>query len=35
VTHLKPQYREEIIAELKKLKRLRLKILKQGDSLSL
>jgi cAMP phosphodiesterase len=35
VTHLKPQYREEIIAELTKLKRLRLKILKQGESLSL
>jgi cAMP phosphodiesterase len=35
VTHLKPQYREEIIAELKKLKGLRLKILKQGQSLAL
>lgn len=33
VTHLKPQFREEIIAELKKLKGFRLRILKQGDSL--
>ena len=35
VTHLKPLYREEIIAELKKLKGLRIRILKQGDSLAL
>ena len=32
-THLKPQFREEIIAELKKLKGLRVKILKQGESI--
>ena len=31
-THIKPQFREEIIAELKKLKGYRVKILKQGDS---
>jgi len=35
VTHLKPQYRKEIIGELKKLKGLRLKILKQGQTLAL
>jgi cAMP phosphodiesterase len=35
VTHLKPQYREEIIRELKKLKGLRLKILRQGQSIAL
>jgi len=35
VTHLKPQYREEIVAELKKLKGLRIRILRQGDSLAL
>ena len=35
VTHLKPQYREEIIKELKKIKGCRLKILKDGDSLQL
>jgi ribonuclease BN (tRNA processing enzyme) len=35
VTHLKPQYREEIIGELKKLKGLRLKILKEGQTLAL
>ncbi len=34
VTHIKPQYREEIIAELKRLKGHRLRILKQGDSLA-
>ncbi len=33
VTHLKPQYRQEIIKELKKLKGYRFKVLKQGDSL--
>ncbi|MGH7775065.1 MAG: MBL fold metallo-hydrolase [Candidatus Binatia bacterium] len=33
VTHLKPQYREEIIRELKKLKSYPLRILKDGDSL--
>ncbi len=31
VTHLKPQYREEIIKELKKTKGCRLRILKEGD----
>ncbi len=31
VTHLKPQYRKEIIAELKRLKGYRLRILKQGE----
>lgn len=35
VTHLKPQYREEIVGELKKLKGLRLKILREGQSLAL
>ena len=35
VTHLKPQFRQEIIAELKKLKNPRIKILKQGESLAL
>lgn len=35
VTHLKPQYREEIIRDLKRLKGYRLRILKQGDSLRL
>jgi len=34
VTHIKPQYREEIITELKRLKDYRLRILKQGDSLA-
>ena len=33
VTHIKPQYRQEILAELKRLKGYRLKILKQGSSL--
>jgi ribonuclease BN (tRNA processing enzyme) len=33
VTHLKPLYRHEIIRELKKIKRYRLRILKDGDSL--
>ena len=32
VTHLKPQFRAEIIAELKKLKGFRIRILKQGAS---
>jgi len=31
VTHLKPQYREEIIKELKNIKGYRLRILKEGD----
>ncbi len=35
VTHLKPQYREEIIKELEKIKGCRLEILKDGDSLQL
>jgi len=35
VTHLKPQYREEIIKELEKIKGCCLKILKDGDSLQL
>ena len=35
VTHLKPQYHDEIVAELKKLKGLRIRILRQGDSLAL
>jgi len=35
VTHLKPQYREEIIKELEKMKGCRVKILKDGDSLQL
>ena len=35
VTHLKPQYREEIISEIKKLKGLHAKILKQGDNFKL
>ena len=34
VTHLKPQFRQEIVAELKKLNNPRIKILKQGESLS-
>lgn len=34
VTHLKPRYRDEIIAELKKIKGYRLRILKQGESLA-
>lgn len=34
VTHIKPQFRKEIIAELKKLKGYRIRILKQGDSLT-
>ena len=33
VTHLKPQFRNEIIAELKRLKHYHLRILKQGDAL--
>ena len=33
VTHLKPQFRNEIIAELKKLRGYRLRVLKQGDAL--
>lgn len=33
VTHLKPQYREEIIRDLKRLKGYRIRILKDGDSL--
>ena len=33
VTHLKPQFRDEIIAELKKLKGYRLRVLKQNDTL--
>jgi len=35
VTHLKPQYRQEIIKELKKIKGHRLKILKEGDSIQM
>ncbi|HEY2986114.1 MAG TPA: 3',5'-cyclic-nucleotide phosphodiesterase [Candidatus Binatia bacterium] len=35
VTHLKPQYRDEIVAELRKLKGFRLRILRQGDSVRL
>ncbi len=35
VTHLKPQYREEIIKELKKIKCNSLKVLNEGDSLKL
>jgi len=35
VTHMKPQYREEIIKELEKIKGYRLKILEEGDSLQL
>ncbi len=35
VTHLKPQYREEIIKELKKIKGHRLKILKEGESIQM
>lgn len=35
VTHLKPQYRNEIIEEVKKLKGLKAKILKQGESFAL
>lgn len=35
VTHLKPQYREEIIHEVKKLKGLRARILKQGETIGL
>jgi cAMP phosphodiesterase len=35
VTHLKPQYRDEIIMDLRKVKGYRLKILKDGDSLRL
>lgn len=34
VTHIKPQFRKEVIAELKKLKGYRIRILKQGDSLT-
>ncbi len=33
VTHLKPQFRDEIIAEVKKLKGYRLRVLKQNDTL--
>jgi len=35
VTHLKPQYREEIIKELKKIKGHRLKILEEGESIQM
>ena len=35
VTHLKPQFRKEIAAEVKKLKGLRVRVLKQGQSLAL
>jgi hypothetical protein len=35
VTHLKPQYRSEIIEEIKKLKGFHVKVLKQGDSIAL
>ena len=35
VTHLKPQYREEIIKELKNIKGYRLRILKEGDSIQM
>lgn len=35
VTHLKPQYRQEIIKELKKINGYELKILEEGDSLQL
>lgn len=35
VTHLKPQYRKEIIKDLRKLKGYRLRILKDGDALRL
>lgn len=35
VTHLKPQFRAEIIAEVKKLKGLKVKVLRQGQSLAL
>lgn len=35
VTHLKPQYRQEIIKELGKLERYRIRVLKEGDSLRL
>ena len=35
VTHLKPQYRSEIIEEIKKIKGFPAKILKQGDSFAL
>ncbi|MFQ5850835.1 MAG: 3',5'-cyclic-nucleotide phosphodiesterase [Candidatus Binatia bacterium] len=35
VTHLKPQYRAEIVRDLRKLKAYRLRILKDGDSLRL
>ncbi len=35
VTHLKPQYREEIIQELKKLKGYRFRVLKEGDSIQM
>ena len=34
VTHLKPQFRREIIAELKTLKLKRLRVLKDGDLLN-
>lgn len=33
VTHLKPQFRDEIIAELKRLRGYRLRVLKQSDTL--
>ena len=35
VTHLKPQYRGEIIKELKKIKGHRLKVLKEGESIQM
>jgi ribonuclease BN (tRNA processing enzyme) len=35
VTHMKPQFREEIIRELKKIRGYRLRVLKQGDTLTL
>lgn len=33
VTHMKPQFREEIVQELKRLKGYRIRVLRQGDSL--
>lgn len=33
VTHLKPQFRDEIVGELKRLRGYRLRVLKQGDTL--
>ncbi len=35
VTHLKPQYREEIIKDLRKIKGYRFRILKEGDSIQM